>query len=874
MKLGKRAVSAITALCMTFSGIAFTSDESESVEAADSNTSMEWGTLRIGGGGFVSGIVTGQNTMYARTDVGGAYRYDYDKMEWVQLMSFVNDTDRGFLSVDAMCIDPTDDDTVYFLCGCAYFSSERTAVFKTTDGGKTFTQYDVTDLIKVHGNGYGRQCGESIAVDPENPDIIYCGGDTDGLIMSKDAGETWTFVESFDELGLFTNEIKWPTWTDTIEKTTVGTDYANCNGIGTIAIEDGKVFVGVSDNTIGANVYVADVGKDNWKPLSADLPTDAFPSRINKDADGNLLIAYVGGLAFAGTGGGLYKYDIKNDKVTDISPTTNSFGGCVSLPDNSQELVATTCGVWSSQLWYKGAWDDDKVCWGDQFYRSHDGGATWESITPGNEKSWGGPLCADYLQSAGYDWIVNKAIHWCGAIVLDPRDSNRMLLTSGNGVFACDNVWDELPVYYFHPDGIEEVVCLDMVSVPGGDEFSAIGDYDGFRHVAVDEIGIQHTPNMGSTGAIAYCPQNPDVMVRIAENQNDVSGGFYSTDGGNSWKAMNCSFGGKAAITQLDEDTYRIFKSGKDDGNVSYSDDFGATWENVSGITSAYGSKTTYMLVEPEKPNVVYAYATYFNSSWHYSKTEPEFEDAHYTLYVSTNYGKTFKGTDIAMYDQCDSAGRIAYLGEDNLILAAGWYGLYNVTDGGATVTDKNVFYCKTVGYGAPEKAGDVNTLYMYGKPKETDPEGIYRSQDGGNTWVCINSDKLYGGTGNGNFIVGDMNEFGTLYMSTVGCGIVYGKLSDGSTPPPTTTKPITTTTKPAPTANADRKYGDANCNGEVDIADVVLTKCYLINSGGYTISAEGLLNADVKDAGGGLNAQDVIAIQKFVLKMIDELPV
>ena len=162
----------------------------------------------------------------------------------------------------------------------------------------------------------------------------------------------------------------------------------------------------------------------------------------------------------------------------------------------------------------------------------------------------------------------------------------------------------------------------------------------------------------------------------------------------------------------------------------------------------------------------------------------------------------------------------------------------------------------------------------MYGKPKETDPEGIYRSQDGGNTWVCINSDKLYGGTGNGNFIVGDMNEFGTLYMSTVGCGIVYGKLSDGSTPPPTTTKPITTTTKPAPTANANRKYGDANCNGEVDIADVVLTKCYLINSGGYTISAEGLLNADVKDAGGGLNAQDVIAIQKFVLKMIDELPV
>jgi hypothetical protein len=202
MKLRKRAVSAITALCMAVTGFAVSPEEPESAEAADSNISMEWGTLRIGGGGFVSGIVTGKETMYARTDVGGAYRYDYDKMEWVQLMSFINDTDRGFLSVDAMCIDPTDDNTAYFLCGCAYFSSERTAIFKTTDGGKTFTQYDVTDLIKVHGNGYGRQCGESIAIDPDNPNIIYCGGDTDGLIMSTDAGETWTFVESFDELDL------------------------------------------------------------------------------------------------------------------------------------------------------------------------------------------------------------------------------------------------------------------------------------------------------------------------------------------------------------------------------------------------------------------------------------------------------------------------------------------------------------------------------------------------------------------------------------------------------------------------------------------------------------------------------------------------
>ena len=128
--------------------------------------------------------------MLARTDVGGAYKYNYETKRWEQLMAFLNEEDRGMLSVDAFCIDPTDDNTFYLLAGCAYFSDARTEIFKTTDGGETFTRIDVTDLIQVHANGYGRQCGEAIAVDPDNPNILYCGGDVTAgdscLIMSKD----------------------------------------------------------------------------------------------------------------------------------------------------------------------------------------------------------------------------------------------------------------------------------------------------------------------------------------------------------------------------------------------------------------------------------------------------------------------------------------------------------------------------------------------------------------------------------------------------------------------------------------------------------------------------------------------------------------
>ncbi len=875
MSFKLRALSSALAVCISFSAVYGISSSVNTIpaNAAESiEDSMDWGTVKIGGGGFVSGIVTGQKEMYARTDVGGAYKYNYETESWEQLLSFINDADRGYLSVDAMAIDPTDDNTAYFLCGCAYFSDERTVIFKTTDGGKTFTKIDVSSEIKVMGNGDGRHCGEAIAVDPDNPDVIYCGGDVafgkSALIKSTDGGMTWSPVIGYDDLGLFSETTKWPTWKDTLARSVTSDAYNNQNGVATIAIQDGKVYVGTSIKGV-ENVHVADMKDDKFTVLSKDLPTGSFPARINKDANGNLLINYVGALAFGGSGGSIYRYDTKAGTVTDISPKENtSFSACVSLPDDANTLVATTCGVWSSQLWYKDAWNDDKVCWGDQFYRSTDGGKTWESITPGNEKSWGGPLQADYLQDGGYDWIRNKAIHWCGAIVLDPRNSDRIFLTSGNGVFACDNIWDELPQYYFHPDGIEEVVALDMVSVPGGNPYSAIGDYDGFEHADLTKPGKQHSPNMGSTGAIAYCPQNPDVMIRIAENQNDVSSGFYTLDGGETWTKMSNSPGGKAAITQLDKDTYRFFKSGKDDGAVSYSDDFGETWQSCSGIPSTYGSKPTYMFVEPDQPNVVYAYATYYNSSWSYSKTEPDITDACYKFCISTDYGKTFTSTDICKYDMCDSAARIAYLGEGELILGAGWNGMYHVSvkDGKITSNEKidGVSYCKTVGYGAPEKEGDVNTLYIYGKPEDSDPEGIYRSQDGGKTWVCINTEKLYGGTGNGNFLVGDMNEFGKVYMSTVGCGIVYGQLSGNTNP----------TTKPTGSTSADTLYGDANLDGAVDIADAVAVASYVGDSKANALKAQGLINADVQGNGNGVNASDALTIQQYIAGVLKELPV
>lgn len=698
----------------------------------------QWGYLAIGGTGYVTGIVAGRKAMYARTDVGGAYRYENGR--WVQLMGFVGSDDVGLLAVDGLAVDPADDDRIYLLAGCEYFSNGKTVVFRSKDGGRTFESSDVTSLVRAHGNGASRQCGERIAVDPNAPNVVYCAGRTGGIIKSVDGGVTWSRIS---DLGVMDVWKPWPSWTS---------DYVNTTedkaGIVSLLVDKTSGGSGVASTTVYAaasvtgrtSVFVSRNAGASFQPLSASLPVAYCPQRMRFDNMGNVVITY-------GGDGGIRRYNVKSGGVDDISLPDKSLpvGDVIFKKGDPLSMVACSSGAWRSQKWA----GVPGYTWGDTFHRTTDGGATWTQV---------GIFDANPITDPNDTWIQGAAIHWAGCMETDPQNNDRMFVISGNGIFACDNVWADLPNFYAASVGVEESVASDLVSVPGGKVYSAIGDYDGFIHSSTDadDFAKPYKPGLGSMSAIAFSPYRVNLLVRVGLGENCA----YTLDAGETWSSLGNSVrfeGGDVAATMLADGTDRIFRSpnrvaGEEASGAYYSDNYGAEWHRCDGVEERVSFE-----VDTVKSNVVYACSGG-------------------TFYRSADFGRTFAATPVPggvmkIAHAAGASGRV-YVGARD--------GLYVTDDYGATLSRlPGVTYVGAVGTGKGKLEGMPAAVYIWGMANGASVADLYYSIDGGATWARLNDDAhRFGGPGNGNFVVGDANTFGTVYMSTVGMGIVYHRFA------------------------------------------------------------------------------------------------
>jgi hypothetical protein len=682
-----------------------------------------WDSVAIGGGGFVTAVVPSRSepaVAYARTDVGGAYRWSAQEGRWHPLLDWVGEDQTGLLGIDALAIDPHNAGHIWLLAGIAYLNGGRTAILRSTDYGKTFDVVDVTPQFTTHGNGFGRQNGERLAVDPGSSKRLYLGSRRDGQFTSSDAGATWQRNAA-------------------LPVTTTPNDVGlNIVLPDPASVRDGgarRVFVGVSRfGSVGANLYRSDDAGATFNPVPR-APTALMPQRAALDGAGNLYIAYADGAGPHPNKGGtepmqrgqVWRYAIASGAWTDVTPAgwAQPFAGISVDPGNPRRLVVSTINTFIAQ-------GDAR---GDRIFVSNDAGATWTDVIARGFRR----------DAAGVPWLEGHAIHWAGSVEFDPRDPRAVWVTSGNGIFRTANI-DAVPATWtFTVDGLEETVPLGLVSMAGAPLVSAIGDYDGFVHDDPARHGRIHTPQIGTTTGLDAAARRPGTLVRVGDKM------LLTRDGGASWKPT-ATMQGKRGQIAISTDGATLVHTPQDSTISFRSGDTGATWTQVAGLAG----RNMRAVADPMRANVFYAY-----------------DDK--ALVASTDSGATF--TPRASLPAGGSRLIRAAPGREGDLWAPLKHGgLVRSIDGGASF--KPVFdidYCGAVGFGKAAPGKTYPTVFIWGSVKGV--RGIYRSLDTGASWQRINDDAhQYGGPGDGHFIVGDMNRFGVVYMSTAGRGIVHGK--------------------------------------------------------------------------------------------------
>ena len=664
-------------------------------------TATGWtcGQVAMGGGGFVTGVFSTceQDVYYARTDVGGAYRWDKSKGKCVTLSNIAGVS----WGVDGLAVDPNNAARVFLLTG---MGSDAT-ILVSDDYGDTFTKVP-TDLIIVHGNGGGRQNGEKIAVDPNDPDVLFAGGRTGGVIKSTAGRMAWSKVEGFkEEFYLGSNA----GIASIVFDETTGTDGKATR----------RIFIAVSRSG-KANIFVSENGGKDWSAVS-ELPNEYNPQRMRFDSNGRLVIAFAAGEGpgTTGEGGGIIRYDPNTKQVEDISPKESiRIGDVVMDPTNPDRMVACTQGVWTYQSGTNN--------YGDEIYTTEDGGKTWRNITEN--------FTVDNMGT----WISGSSIHWAGCLSIDPFNTGKIMIVSGNGIFACDDIFAETPAFYFNVKGLEETVTLDATMGKGSPFLSAVGDYDGFINTSPTEYGTRYNPGIGNNSGIAVAGSDPSVMFRSGKDA------YYSEDGGQTWtvtaKPTDASSQGNVTVSA---DGSRIFWS-PSNGGVYYSTDKGATWTKCAGIAAQ-----SYIRGDSINPNYIYAMTAS-------------------AFYVSSDGGANFKQT----LSNFTGTKRFAVSPDKEGVIYNLAAGLQISEDYGQTFTRiNNLTSVSSVSAGAGKDENSPNAVYIYGEP-EGQPEGLYWSTDGCETWERIDDDLHYYGTA--EILVGDANKFGRCYLGTGGLGVAY----------------------------------------------------------------------------------------------------
>ena len=701
-----------------------------------------WKTIPFGAGGFIDGFVyhpKKAGVLYARTDIGGMYRFDPGARSWVPLLDHLGRSDGDLMGVLSIAVDPSDADRVYAACGIYTGGWARNAaVLASTDRGATWKVNELS--VRLGGNEGGRGTGERLAVDPNQGDVLFLGTTQDGLLRSTDRGATFGKVAS------------------------------PARHVSLVIVDARSGKPGRPSRTVWAGGHDQPglyVSHDGGSTFERDAGTPAqVPQRACFGADGSLYVTFaIGKAAFAtnpgnASDGGVWRRDPAGHwkNISPVTPGTGDKGFGYSGVDvdlkRPGRIIVSTIERWID---------------GDDLFVSADDGLHW---TPLGARS--------HHDATPYPWLVNymkgqdRMGHWLADVKIDPFDGESALYGTGYGLWMTHNLgaaekgapvaWD------FTVANLEETATLQIRSPSGGATLlAAMGDVSG---AAWDDIG--RTPRAGlfapeyqTNRSVDFAQLKPAILARTADQAE--TGGFWSPDGGASWRP----FGPSPRVTKsadgkhLDAGHIAVSANGSaclwvpEKQPALFSRDHGKTW-----IESAGWPATRDVKLVPVADRVVDG-VFYVH------------DRANGQILVSVDGGVGFQpcitGIPPLAAEQASqlicAAGAIRDLW---LALPGGLLHFPGIDQPMQTLKQVVEPWLVALGKGAP--GAGVDSVYVWGKVRigATVAEGLFRSDDGGTRFERINDDQhRYGYLLS---MAADPLEYGTVYVAAHGRGVMVGK--------------------------------------------------------------------------------------------------
>jgi xyloglucan-specific exo-beta-1,4-glucanase len=374
-------MAGLLAACGGGSTTGSASNSTPSLLATSTALPSSWTSVKWGGGGYVTGLTfhpTTPGLMYARTDIGGAYRWNNSNGSWTPITDGIgfNGGESEFHGVESIALDPTNDQLVYLVTGMYTKDGSGNLfngrIYASSNRGLTWTHYDLP--FPVGGNEGGRAIGERLKLDPTNPSTMFYASRTAGLWKSTNSGQTWTqtglsnttltyaqvqaigAVKGVEQI-MFDNSNVGGGQTTWIMYAAVAPDYGQVAGL-------------------TSTLYKSVNGGFSWTPVSVPSNVSGYyiPHMVRTNDGAYYVVFNQNAGEGAGGPGYLYKFGgvSGNESWTQLSSITTGggYGGVsVSGTGSTARIALAVTGTWSSA--------------GPVVQLSDNGGSTWREIAGG-----------------------------------------------------------------------------------------------------------------------------------------------------------------------------------------------------------------------------------------------------------------------------------------------------------------------------------------------------------------------------------------------------------------------------------------------------------------------------------------------------------